>query len=171
MGYREFLGPQDKSLSASLSALSFLSPSAVFTPLAGQLLHNCLPLLRWLWTGVRGEWGLSGLLANSSLNSRLSMQDGLAQSAAQWVSQGPWPWLRSAAGVSSSFLCYSHRHWNGRGQERRVWGSDPLGSHPAPSGVLIPHLASPLRSNSLDGVGQMVGGPVPHALQNVSTLE
>ncbi|TEA19824.1 hypothetical protein DBR06_SOUSAS22410055, partial [Sousa chinensis] len=32
------------------------------------------------------------------------MQDGLAQSAAQRVSQGTWPWLRSAAGPHSSHL-------------------------------------------------------------------
>lgn len=44
----------------SLRALSLLSPSAVFTLLAGQRLHNCLLLLRWLWMGIGGELGCLG---------------------------------------------------------------------------------------------------------------
>jgi hypothetical protein len=62
---------------------------------------------------------VSGLLAGSSLNSRLGMQDGPVQE--------PWPWLRSPAGVSSSFLCYSTSAQMGvpgagRGEEGRLWG-------------------------------------------------
>lgn len=53
VGCRGFLGPQEKSL----PALSFLSPLAALTLLAGQRLHNCFPLLRWLWKGVRGAGG------------------------------------------------------------------------------------------------------------------
>lgn len=148
------------------------SPLAALTLLAGQRLHNCLPLLRWLWTGVRGERGLAWLLANSSLNSRFGMQDGPAQSPPACLrdSQEPWPGLRSPAGMSSSFLCFSHRHtqmgvpWSGRGQ-----GSRALGSDPAPSGghwFLSLGVAS-LRSNSLGDREQTLGGPVPNPLQNL----
>lgn len=155
-----------------LSALSLLSPSAVFTLLAGQQLHNRFPLLRWLWTGVRGEGGLPRLLANSSLNSRLGTQHGLAQSppAAWRDSREPWPGLRSPAGVSSSFPCFSHRHcsdrcslgWEGAGKK----GFGVQSSLPPPAGghrVLILGLASQ-GSSSLGVRGQPLGGPAEFGL-------
>ena len=117
---------------------------------------------------------LPGLQANSSLNSQLGMQDGPALSpSSQRVSREPWPWLRSPAGVSSSFLCVPHRHCSdGCPLERGLGGQGrrALGSSPACSGghwVLIPRLPPP-RNKSPGGVGQVVGGPVPSVLQNLS---
>ena len=81
------------------------------------------------------------------------------------VSQEPWPWLRSPAGVSSSFLCYSHRHCSEgcplEGVEAGKEGSgvQSLGVSSSPLGgpwVLILHLAFSL------------GGSASNPLQNVS---
>lgn len=119
-----------------------------------------------------GRGGCPRLLANSSLNSRLGTQHGPAQSppAAWRDSREPWPGLRSPAGVSSSFPCFSHRHYSDRcSLEREGAGKERFGvqSSPRPAGghrVLILRLASPLGSSSLGGRGQPLGGPAEFGL-------
>lgn len=112
-GYRWFPGPRDKSLAArSLGPLSFIclcSLHSTCRPATSQL----PPAFKVALDGYRWGAGLPGLLANSSLNSPLGMQDGPAWSRstlrAPWAHRGPGP-AQEPSGVSSSFLLFSLRH-------------------------------------------------------------
>lgn len=157
-GYRWFPGPRDKSLAArSLGPLSFIclcSLHSTCRPATSQL----PPAFKVALDGYRWGAGLPGLLANSSLNSPLGMQDGPAWSRSTLralASPGTWP--SSGAQRGELFLPPLFTQTRFRGVS--PGGGEARGGGLRGHWVLFPRPAA-RRSRSWV-VGADGGGPLP----------